>query len=172
MKMQTNYFTLSWKQVNFTLFLSLASIMLLSGNAGANNFKTGFMGNTYSLKSKMLRKVPIFKQQVAPEDTVYKDVEQLPQFPGGLKKMYQFLANNIRHPGKSARVASDGTVIAKFIVTDQGKIKDLKIEQSINPQVDAETLRVIKLMPDWEAGKQNGKSVNVEYTLPIRFATQ
>lgn len=103
-------------------------------------------------------------------DTVYKEVEQMPQFPGGIEKMYRFLGTNIHYP--TSRFKTEGTVIAAFIVTDQGKITDLKIEQSVSPAVDAETLRVIKMMPDWEPGKQGGQPVNVAYKLPVRFKQQ
>lgn len=81
--------------------------------------------------------------------------------------MDEFLGKNSKYP--AARTRTEGTVVASFIVTDQGKIKDLQIEQSLTLKADAETLRVIKLMPDWEPGKQNGKPARVANKLPIRF---
>lgn len=104
-----------------------------------------------------------------PDEIIFTKVEQNPTFPGGLEKMYAFLGKNIEYPQTAAKANLQGNVIAQFIVTKEGKIEELKIEKSLSPEIDAEALRVIKLMPNWTPGKQNGRAVNVQYTLPIRF---
>ncbi|RDC65105.1 M56 family metallopeptidase [Adhaeribacter pallidiroseus] len=105
-----------------------------------------------------------------PNEPIFTQVEQNPQFSGGLEKMYQFLGTNIKYPKAAVQANLEGMVVAKFQVTKAGKIKDIKIEKSLSPETDAEAKRVISMMPTWEPGKQNGKPVNVEYTLPIKFS--
>lgn len=84
--------------------------------------------------------------------------------------MYKFLAKNIIYPEAANNANLAGNVIAQFQVTKEGEIKDVKIVKSLSPETDAEVLRVISLMPAWTPGKQDGKPVNVQYTLPVRFS--
>ncbi|MDQ4140138.1 MAG: M56 family metallopeptidase, partial [Bacteroidota bacterium] len=102
--------------------------------------------------------------------TIFTQVEELPQFPGGLEKMYTFLGKNIKYPKAAQKANVEGSVIVQFVVTEQGIIKDLSILKGLTAETNAEALRVIKLMPNWIPGKQNGKPVNVQYTLPLRFS--
>lgn len=106
------------------------------------------------------------------DEPIFAQVEQNPTFPGGLEKMYAFLGRNIKYPAAAKKANIQGTVLAKFTVTQEGKIKDLRIVKSLSPETDAETLRIIKTMPDWKPGLQNGRPVNVEYTLPIQFSLE
>ncbi|QNF33110.1 M56 family metallopeptidase [Adhaeribacter swui] len=102
--------------------------------------------------------------------TIFTQVEELPQFPGGMEKMYTFLGKNIKYPTAAQKASVEGMVIVQFIVTDQGAIQDLQILQGLTDETNAEALRVVKSMPTWQPGKQNGKPVNVQYTLPLRFS--
>ena len=106
----------------------------------------------------------------SPDGPIFTQVDQVPAFPGGLEKMYRFLGTKIKYPKVAADAKLNGSVIAQFLVTKEGKITDLKILKSLSPETDAEAKRVISMMPAWEPGKQNGQPVNVQYTLPIRFA--
>ncbi|QMU29798.1 M56 family metallopeptidase [Adhaeribacter radiodurans] len=101
---------------------------------------------------------------------IFTQVEVLPQFPGGIEKMYSFLGKNIKYPAAAQKAKKEGTVVVTFVITDQGIIKDLEIVKGLTAETNAEALRVIKLMPPWTPGKQNGKPVNVQYTLPLRFS--
>lgn len=113
--------------------------------------------------------IPI-KKKTANDNTVYNIVEQQPQFPGGIKAMFNWIQDNIRYPETSKKNGSQGTALMEFTINKDGSITDVKIQKSTNDiYLDKEAERVIKSMPKWMPGKQNGKAVNVSYKLPIRF---
>lgn len=107
----------------------------------------------------------------APKDDseVFAVVEEQPQFPGGNVAMMKFLADNIIYPVEAQEKGLEGRVIANFVVEKDGSITDLKIVRGIDPLLDNEALRIIKMMPDWEPGKQKGEKVRVRFTLPTVF---
>ena len=96
-------------------------------------------------------------------------VDEKPVFPGGEMAMMEFIGANIHYPDKAIKDGKQGTVVCQFVVNSKGKISDVKIMRSVSPEMDAEAVRVIKSMPTWTPGKQDGKAVNTAYTLPIRF---
>lgn len=106
----------------------------------------------------------------AQNDQVFTFVEQQPEFPGGLEKLFEFLGKNMKYPAAAKNANLEGNVIAQFIVTKEGKITDVQIVKGLSPETDAEAKRVISLMPDWAPGKQDGKPLHVKYTLPVRFS--
>lgn len=95
--------------------------------------------------------------------------EQNPVFPGGYEEMMNFLKDNIRYPAPARQIGIEGTVYLSFIVSKTGKIVDVEILRGIDQSCDAEALRVLKMMPDWLPGKQNGMPVSVAFTLPVTF---
>lgn len=95
--------------------------------------------------------------------------DQMPQFPGGEKELFLYLAQNIRYPDLAQRSAIQGRVIAGFTVDTEGNLEDLKIAKSVDEDLDAEALRVIRHMPKWVPGLQDGKLVRVNYSLPVNF---
>ena len=103
------------------------------------------------------------------DTTVHKVVEQMPEFPGGLGKCMFFLAKHIKYPKEAFNKGEEGRVIVQFVVNRNGRITEEKIVQGVSPSLDAEALRVIKSMPKWKPGTQNGKAVRVLFTLPIAF---
>lgn len=108
--------------------------------------------------------------QELPVDTkVFTIVEKQPEFPGGNKAMYQFLARNIRYPSAAARSDVSGKVFISFIVSDKGEIKNVKLLKGIGFGCDEEALRVVSSFPNWKPGVQQGKNVTTQYTLPINF---
>lgn len=100
---------------------------------------------------------------------VFTEVEQHPQFPGGMQKLGEFLGENLKYPAAAQKAKIEGKVFVSFIVTTEGEITDVKTEKGIGFGADAEAVRVISMMPRWIPGKQAGQSVNVKYTMPIRF---
>ena len=96
-------------------------------------------------------------------------MEEMPHFPGGQKALFEYLAQNVRYPEEAERNNIQGRVIVDFIVVKDGSITNARVIKSIDPMLDEEALRVINSMPDWEPGMQNGKPVNVRYTVPITF---
>lgn len=101
--------------------------------------------------------------------TVYDVVEQMPKFPGGMGKMMQYIADNIKYPETAKANGIEGRVIVNFIVDTEGNITSPKIFRSIDPDLDAEALRVVSSMPKWTPGMTAGKKVNVKFTIPVSF---
>ena len=100
---------------------------------------------------------------------VYDVVEQMPSFPGGQQAMMKFMKNNIRYPEALKKNKVQGMVLVQFVVDQTGSITNPVVKRSIEPSLDAEALRVVRAMPKWNPGKQNGKPVKVRYTLPVSF---
>ena len=93
----------------------------------------------------------------------------MPEYPGGEKKMMQYLAMNLRYPAEAQKNDQQGTTIVQFVVNTQGKVEKAKVLRSISSILDQEALRVVNAMSEWVPGEQNGKKVSVYYTLPIMF---
>lgn len=95
--------------------------------------------------------------------------KKAPTFPGGDKEMYQFLARNIRYPAEAAKKDIQGRVIVQFLVHKDGSLDSAKVVRSVDPLLDAEAVRVVKSMPKFIPGTQNGEPVDLWYTMPINF---
>ena len=111
-------------------------------------------------------------QQPPPEkktEEIFVVVENQAEFPGGNGAMMQFLADSIRYPVSAMQKGIQGSVICNFVVMKDGTISDVQVVRGVDPTLDAEAVRVLKLMPDWKPGKQRGQAVNVRYTLPVVF---
>jgi TonB family protein len=102
-------------------------------------------------------------------DVIFTAVETIPEFPGGPSELMKFLQNNLVYPETEKNEKIKGTVFAQFVVEKDGKLSDVKIVRGVSAGLDAETIRVINLMPDWTPGMQRGQAVRVQFTLPIRF---
>lgn len=96
-------------------------------------------------------------------------VQEMPEFPGGDPERQKFLADNISYPDEASQTGIQGTVYVQFVVDSKGNITDVKILRGIGGGCDEEALRVIKMMPQWHPGRQNGKTVRVLYNMPIVF---
>lgn len=103
------------------------------------------------------------------EDKIFYAVEQQAEFPGGFAEMMKFLKKNIKYPASAKRMGIEGKVFVKFIVDKEGAISNIEISKGINADLDKEAMRVIKLMPPWKAGKQNGRAVKSQFVLPVYF---
>ncbi len=101
---------------------------------------------------------------------VYNTVDTPPQFVGGNKALYSFIAKNIVYPLKAAENGISGKVITQFVVEEDGEMSDVQVVRGVHPDLDKEAIRVVKIMPKWVPGKQKEKNVRVKYTLPIVFA--
>lgn len=110
----------------------------------------------------------------APADTtknvVYDVTETLPQFPGGQGVMMKYLAANIKYPASAVKAKKQGRVIVAFVIQKDGSVTNARIVRSVDPELDAEALRIVKAMPNWTPGTQDGKPVNVRYTIPVVFS--
>ena len=106
------------------------------------------------------------------ETKVFDVVEQMPSFPGGPSALMQYLSSNIKYPVVAEENGIQGRVIATFVVERDGSITDVKVVKSVDPSLDKEAVRVLKSMPKWIPGKQNGQAVRVKYTVTVTFRLQ
>jgi TonB family protein len=114
-----------------------------------------------------LRSLPAVQDTI--DDKIFTFVEQNAAFPGGDVALNKFIKENLKYPAEAKTAGTQGLVVAQFVVDKKGKIKDVKVVKSLSPETDAETIRVIKLMPDFAPARQNGKPVSFRYTMPVRF---
>ncbi|MCC6690707.1 MAG: energy transducer TonB [Bacteroidia bacterium] len=107
----------------------------------------------------------------AVKDEVFTVVEQMPEFQGGPAEMYKFISKNIQYPQIEKENGIQGTVYVTFVVDKSGNIKDVKSLRGVagGPNLEKEAIRVVKMMPPWKSGKQNGREVSVQFNLPIKF---
>ena len=103
------------------------------------------------------------------EEVVYKSVEQMPRFPGGEAEMMKYLMQNIQYPSNAAKNDIEGRVVLQFVIEKDGHIGEVKVVRSVDEELDAEAVRVVKSMPNFTPGYQDGKPVAVWYTLPVMF---
>lgn len=96
-------------------------------------------------------------------------IEQKPEFPGGESALYDYLSSHINYPAQAAEEGVQGRVIVQFTITKTGKIENVSVVRGRHPALDKEALRVVKSMPNWTPGRQDGRAVNVQHTLPITF---
>lgn len=103
---------------------------------------------------------------------VYDVVDKMPEFPGGMTGLMQYLSKNIRYPAEAQTKGVQGRVTVAVIINTEGKAVNASIVRSVDPSLDAEALRVASTMPDWVPGTKDGKPVNVKYTFPVTFRLQ
>ena len=106
------------------------------------------------------------------ETKVFDVVEEMPQFPGGPSALMQYLSSNIKYPVVAEENGVQGRVVCTFVVERDGSITDVRVIKSVDPSLDKEAVRVVKSMPKWIPGKQNGSAVRVKYTVPVTFRLQ
>ena len=134
-------------------------------------FETFTIGVSKTFSERNDYKIMLRKEGTDPSKP-YDVVEQMPQYPGGHGKLFEYLTKNVRYPKEAEDKCLQGRVIATFVVEKDGSITNAKIVKSIDPALDAEALRVINGMPNWIPGKQNGEPVRVKYTVPVTFRLQ
>lgn len=100
---------------------------------------------------------------------VFEKVEDMPCFPGGVDALKSFLAENLKYPVVAEENGIQGKVVASFVVSKDGTITNPQIVKSVDPSLDKEALRLIRMMPKWTPGREKGKAVNVKYTIPFTF---
>ncbi|MDE7397678.1 MAG: energy transducer TonB [Muribaculum sp.] len=106
------------------------------------------------------------------DNHVFTTVEQMPQFPGGDAELLKYIQKNLKYPPVAMENNIQGRVVIQFVVTRTGKVGEVKVARSKDPDLDKEAVRVVKSLPDFIPGKMNGQAVNVWYTVPITFKLQ
>ena len=124
------------------------------------------------LKAKEDIAAPEPPKQVVEETKIFTVVEQMPMFPGGDGALMGYLRDNIHYPTVAAENGVQGRVVVGFVVERDGSITDVNILRGVDPSLDREAMRVVKSMPKWTPGKQNGSAVRVKYQVPVSFRLQ
>lgn len=110
--------------------------------------------------------------QQSEDDKIFTAVEQQAQFPGGLSAMMKYLSSNVHYPESAQQNNIQGRVIVQFVIKKDGSIGEVKVIRGVDESLDAEAIRVVKAMPRWEPGKNNGLPVSYWFVLPISFKLQ
>lgn len=106
------------------------------------------------------------------ENKVFDIVEQQPMFPGGTSALMKFLSENTKYPVVAQENGVQGRVTVQFVVEKDGSVSDVHVLRGVDPSLDKEAVRVVKSMPRWTPGKQNGTTVRVNYRVPVLFRLQ
>ena len=158
--------------IKYALFAIPAFALLLAGNISCSSEAT----KTDDVKEKAATvkpdavEVPIDKP--ATTDETFAVVEQMPEFPGGMKELMTYLKDNIKYPKAAQDKKVQGRVIVQFVVEKDGTPTEFNVMRSVDPDLDAEALRVLGGMPKWKPGMQKGQVVRVKYTVPVTFRLQ
>ena len=158
--------------IKYALFAIPAFALLLAGNISCSSEAT----KTDDVKEKAATEKPevveIPAEKADTKDEVFMVVEQMPEFPGGIQELMSFLSKNIKYPASAMAKNVQGRVIVQFVVEKDGTPTEFKVIRSVDPDLDAEALRVMKEMPKWKPGMQRGQVVRVKYTVPVTFRIQ
>lgn len=102
------------------------------------------------------------------KEAIQTIVDEMPEFPGGEAAMFKYLGGSVNYP-EGTEAAVEGVVFVSFVVERDGDLSAIRVLRSVHPSLDREAIRVVKAMPKWNPGKQNGKVCRVQYNLPIAF---
>ena len=108
-------------------------------------------------------------QEKTAEDDIVNVPENIPEYPGGMGELMKYLSMNIRYPKEAQNKGIQGRVVVQFVVNKDGSISDANVLKTVDPQLDAEALRVVNAMPNWTPGKNKGEAVRTRFTIPVTF---
>jgi TonB family protein len=134
-------------------------------------------GSTNSLSAQDTQQKPtraeepkaVAQEKPSAEEPIFKVVENLPSYPGGIEAMTKFLIENIKYPEEARTKGIQGTVFVAYVVEKDGSVTHVKVLRGIGSGCDEEAVRVVSAMPKWIPGTEKGKPVRVEFNLPIKF---
>ena len=158
--------------IKYALFAIPAFALLLAGNISCSSeaTKTDDVKENAATVKPDVEEVPIDKPVT--KDEAFAVVEQMPEFPGGMKELMTYLKDNIKYPKAAQDKKVQGRVIVQFVVEKDGTPTEFKVMRSVDPDLDNEALRVLGEMPKWKPGMQKGQAVRVKYTVPVSFKLQ
>ena len=126
-------------------------------------------GRDHSVTRTLRPENATLPENLQDSDPVFRSVEQMPQFPGGEAALMKYIQSHINYPPMAAENEIEGKVIVQFVVKKDGSIGQVKVVRSVDKDLDEEAVRLIKALPKFTPGRQNGQAVNVWYTLPVTF---
>jgi len=109
-------------------------------------------------------------EKVRKKGDIFFEVDVMPEYPGGKEGVKTFIMENVKYPEKAKKNKISGKVFVQFIVDENGEVTNAKVIRAVSPELDEEALRVINSMEKWTPGKEKGKPVKVQFTVPIQFA--
>ena len=146
---------------------------MITKNKKVNGLKWRFLATLSVLALLLMVNTNAMAQnKKAANDKVLEKAEVMPEFPGGEQAMMKFVSENVQYPEEAKEKEISGRVLVGFIVEKDGSVNEVKIVQGIGGGCDEEAVRVVKAMPKWKPGKQDGKTVRVSYTMPFFFKMQ
>ncbi|WP_340112431.1 energy transducer TonB [Maribellus mangrovi] len=104
------------------------------------------------------------------KEKVYTEVDVMPEYPGGQDAFLKFISENVKYPENAKKNEIQGKVFVNFVVDETGAVTKVKVVRGVDPELDKEAVRVIKLLEKFTPGTKDGKAVKVKYTVPINFA--
>lgn len=122
---------------------------------------------TYPLRD--MESSSVVRLLLAGEAPVVNIAETMPEFPGGMSACLEFIAKNVKYPAGAQQAGKQGKVIVQVVVEDDGSLSNFSVVRSVDPELDAEAIRVVKSMPAWKPATVKGKNVRCRYTLPVAF---
>ena len=127
----------------------------------------GKIQRTVSDNAKQWR-TAVIKPTADPDSSkIFGAAEEMPSFPGGEKALMQYIKDNTYYPEEMCEGAAQGRVMVGFVINEDGSISDVKVLRSLTPELDEVAVKIVKGMPKWNPGKQNGKAVKTKYTVPV-----
>lgn len=161
-----------WYMKTFILFLALCGPLLGFGQSTLQ-VPTNTAAPDNNNKSTGDEPAAVDNTPVEPAPSpVFTVVESMPEFPGGQAALMKYLSSNIRYPQDAREMGIEGKVYLSFVVDKEGYVKNVEIRRGVYTSMDMEAVRVVKAMPRWKPGTQDGKPVNVLFNLPINFKLQ
>ena len=147
------------RRVKYALFIPMAAALLVVSNI-----------ETVARAQKANKTTAVEKENYVKNDSVFDVCEHMPYFPGGDKGLMTYLQQNVKYPKSAEKNKQEGRVMVRFVVEKDGSLTDFAVARSVSPALDAEALRVAKMMPKWIPAKTKGKTVRVRYNIPIKFS--
>lgn len=158
--------------IKYALFVLPAFALLVAGNISCSQDAS----QTEDAKEEVVAPVSPEAKEAPADSTAKEEVfmvaEQMPEYPGGMKELFKFLQDNLKYPESAMKKNVQGRVIVQFVVEKDGTPTEFNVVRAVNPDLDAEALRVLKTMPKWKPGMQRGEVVRVKYTVPVTFRLQ
>lgn len=192
-KMMNKQRTHSWLRAKYLLLAPVVGVAVVACNLDRKSVEHGVASEELAEAEKQTAQAdstqekpvvvpvvvdgtPAQDEKQAEEPTlkgkVYDVVEEMPEFPGGVTELMKFVQANVKYPKQAQEKGLQGRVVVQFVVDENGSVVDPKVVRSVDEQLDAEALRVVRQMPKWKAGRQNGESVRVKYNIPVSFRLQ
>ena len=148
------------------LFTATAAIALLLAGCNANTKAETAAPDESGATTETAAPAPM------PTDSVYEVAEVMPEFPGGTQALFEFISKNLEYPQNAIDGQIEGRVVVQFVVDKTGKVGNIQVVRSIDKMLDQAAIDVVRALPAWKPGMQDGKPVNVKYTMPIVFKLQ